>query len=366
MHMLVLARAAFVLGLGALLLAGCESTPPAPPDDFVDLQGLWLVTAGPGTEYGSDGTTTLEFGSGRSGGATFLSESDANDIKTCERHVYASLAENVVLLDDEYYVATPSGDTIELSNDDDSLTLERIAGAGPVTPCEQVTATVIETLNIGVGGFSSLNSFQTRLYFNVDDPTDSIVAYDIATDSLGTARTYSDSVSGGTHRWVTGVRSDDLFYGHCGCGGSNSFDYYNLSTNTSTVSVETDTGLGINFSVRYGYFGGNEAVVGGRNRDDFTKNDLVTVNADTLALVSSRQILDEASIEDVALVDGRLLALVRDSIVVVGADGRAEETYEVNGATLAYYSGITGIGSTVYLLGATAADDVVLLEVELP
>src|SRR5690606_24265088 len=142
---LVRARAALVLGFVALLLAGCQSTPPTPTEDFVDLQGLWLVTAGAGTEYGSGGTTTLEFGSGRSGGASFLSESDASDIKTCERHVYASLAENVVLLDEEYYVATPSGNTIELSNDDDSLTLERISGAGPVTPCEQVTATVIET-----------------------------------------------------------------------------------------------------------------------------------------------------------------------------------------------------------------------------
>src|SRR5690606_35394332 len=72
-------------------LSACSTPNPPPDDDGLSLQGLWLVEPDPGTDYGSQATTTLEFGSAASGSATFLSQVDANDITICEKHVFAIL-----------------------------------------------------------------------------------------------------------------------------------------------------------------------------------------------------------------------------------------------------------------------------------
>lgn len=350
-----------------LLFAGCQTTPPPTPSATIDLEGLWLVTPGPGTFYGSGGTTTLEFGAAPSGSATFLSQSAANDVTTCERHVYAALSRNVVLLDGEFYVADAvNANRIVLDNDTDSLTLDRVAGAAPVAPCEVASATQIQVIAEGPGSFTTLNAVGVNLYFNTDDPGDPIVAYDTSSGTLGAPRTYSDSVSGGTHRWVVGGRTDDLFYGQCGCGGSTSLDYLNLATNTSITSVETDTGLGVNMGVRYGYYDGTYIVIGGYDRTGLDVNHLLTLDRDTLALLTSRTILDGAGIQDITLFGTDLLALVGDSIVVVGADGRAERTIALSGIASDWPRGITVIGSTVYVLDETAQEEAVLYEVAMP
>jgi len=125
----------------ALALAGCSTTPSQTTPSRIGLQGLWAVTPGPGTSYGAGGTTTLEFGVAACGSAVFLSQSSAKAITTCERHIYAALAE-----------------------------------------------------------------------------------------TLGSPRAYSQGVIGGTRRWVVGARTDDLFYGQWGCGGSTSVNYFNLGT----------------------------------------------------------------------------------------------------------------------------------------
>ena len=356
-----------LLCLSVLLLSSCNTTtPPPPPPDNVDLEGLWLVTPAPGTEYGSGGTTTLQFGAAASGSATFLSQAAANDIKTCQRHVYAALTDNVVMLDGEYYVAQETTNRIVLDNGVDRLTLDRVTGPVPVTACSEATLSVVATPTADVGNFSTLDAVGSKLYFNIAEPNDAIVSYDTSTGILGTPRVYTDSVSGGTHRWVVGARTDDLFYGHCGCGGSTSLDRFDLNLDTSISFVETDTGLGIDFGVRFGYFTGTSIVVGGRDRDQDGKNVLVTLDPDTLALVSQRYILDEAFISDVALVDGQLLALVGQTLVVVGPSGRASQTIALEGLASESPAGFTSIGSTVYLLDRGASNEVILFELTLP
>lgn len=355
-----------VLAAG-FLLAACGAPPTGTGSSGLDLKGLWLVTPGPTTYYGAGGTTTVEFGAATSGSATFLSQADANDITTCERHVYAVVGDDVVLLDGTYYLGDAvSADRIVLDNGTDALTLDRVTGAAPVAPCAEAIATELGTFAFSVGGFSNLNAFQTRLYFNTDDTSDPIVGYDTATGTVGAARIYSQSVSGGTHRWVVGARSDDLFYGHCGCGGSTSVDRFDLALDTSLAVAETDTDLGVNLGVRYGYFGGGDIVIGGRDRDDSGVNRLLTLNADTLALASQRQFLPDAAVQDVALRNGELLALVNDGLVVVGADGRAEQTIKLTGDPTSSPRGVAAIGNTVYVLGENASGDAVLLEIALP
>lgn len=350
-----------------LLLAGCQTAPPPTPATTIDLEGLWLVTPGPGTSYGSGGTTTLEFGAAPSGTATYLSQSAANDVTACERHVYAALSRNVVLLDGDFYVADAvNANRIVLDNDTDSVTLDRVVGAAPVAPCAEATATLIKLLAEGLGPFTNLNAVGANLYFNTDAPGDPIVAYDTTSGTLGAPRAYSDTVAGGTHRWVVGARTDDLFYGHCGCGGSASLDYMNLGSDTSIAYVDTGAGLGVSMTVRYGYYDASYIVIGGRDHTDQGLNDLLTLNRDTLSLVSSRTILDGANIRDVTLLGADLLALVGDGIVVVGADGRAERTIELNGIASDSPRGITTIGPTVYVLDETAQGDAVLYEVAMP
>ena len=353
--------------VASIVLAGCGSPTPTPPGSGLDLEGLWRVTPGPATAYGAGGTTTVRFGAASSGSATYLSQSDANGITACERHVYAVIGGDVVLLDGAYYVGTAvNADRISLTNGTDTVTLDRVAGAPPVAPCAEAVATQIATITDGAGGFTGLNAFQTRLYLNTDAATDAIVAYDTATGLLGAARVYSQSVAGGTHRWVVGARSDDLFYGHCGCGGSTSVNAFNLATNASIAVAETPTDLGVNMGIRYGFFDGGSLAIGGRNRDDFGVNELLTLNPDTLALVSRRQILPEAGIQDLTRRAGELLALVDGAIVVVGADGRAASTIELTGAATGFLRGLTHVGGTVYVLGDGARGDAVLFRVVLP
>ena len=354
-----------LVALTLLLLAACNTpTPPTPPETL-DLQGLWLVEPGPGTDYGAGGTTTLEFGAGQSGAADFLSQADANDITTCEQHVYAVLSDDVVLLDDEYYTAEEVGaNTIELTNDLDSLTLTRVTGAGPVEACSEATLTQRGAYADGSSSFTSLSASGNRLYLNVEMSGDPIVGFDTSTDTFGALRSYTQSVSGGTHRMVVAARSDDLFYGHCACGGSTSVNAFNLATNTSIIDVDTDD-LGNEIGIRYGYFDSGAITIGGRKRSDSDVNVLLTLNADTLALQSSREILREAFIEDVTVLGGQVYALVSGDLVRVGNDGRAAETFTL-GTAGEFLTGLAAIGDTLYVLADLANQTSAIYEVNLP
>jgi len=359
---LVLASA---LAVALLAATGCNSPTPPPTSGALNLQGLWQVTPADGTSYGSGGTTTLEFGAATSGFAAFLSQADSNDITRCERHVFAVLSQSTVLLDDDYYIADMvDADTIVLDNDTDSLTLERVTGAPPVEPCRQATVALLGTYSESSAGFTSLSAFGTRLYFNIDDNPDSIVSFDTSTNSFGPARQYTQSVQGGTHRMVVAARSDDLFYGHCACGGSTSVDHFNLGTDASIADIDTED-LGEEIGVRHGYFADGMPTIGGRSRDDSAVNLLLTLDPDTLALVSQREILPAASIDDTASLNGQVVALVNGSLVLVGLDGRADSTLTLEGVG-GSVNGIAAIGSLLYVVVDHSTNEAGIYEVALP
>lgn len=365
-----------VLAVGALLalMAGCQPTtpPPAPPPTSLPLEGLWLVTPDVGTEYGSGGTTTLEFGASSGGSATFLSQSAANGILTCESHVYGTPDNNVLLLDGTFYTVTvASADRLVLESGSDRVTLNRVTGTPPVTPCGQAEAKLVKILATSVSFWSNLNSVGNVLYFNLDDSAGSLVGYDVLAGTLGTPRTYTVSVSGGTHRFPVAARTTDRFYGQCACGGSTSLDFFDLSTNTSVTHVDTRTDLMAELGIRYGYFDGTQLVIGGNDRPGDHANRLLTLNPDTLALVTSRFILEgtdeeERRVEDITLRGTDLLALVGNSIVVVGADGRATQTVKLTGLATSSPRGLTTVGSTLYVLDETADNKAALYEVTMP
>ena len=229
-----------------------------------ELGGLWLVTPAPGTEFGSGGTTTLEFGSASSGAATYLSQSTANGLTTCTEPVYSLVSTNVLLLDGKYYTYTADGaDKLELKAGAEEITLERVTGAPPVAACYPATATLLTTLAEDVSYWSNLNAVGAVLYLNLDTAGDPIVGFDSASDTIGTPRTYTFSLNGGVQRFVVAARSNDLFYGQCACGGSTTIDYFNLATNTSVTHKETGTDLGNQLNVRFGYADGADLVIGG-------------------------------------------------------------------------------------------------------
>jgi hypothetical protein len=346
-----------------IVLAACGFGPP----DRLHLEGLWLVTPGPTTVYGSGGTTTVRFGAASSGSATYLSRSDANGITVCARHVYAVIDDGIVLLAGRYYVATVlNADRISLDSGTDDLMLDRVTGPPPVAPCAEAEAVRVATFGFPTGTFTGLNAWQTRLYMNSDAASSPIVAYDTATGVLRAARVYSQSVAGGTHRWVVGVRSDDLFYGHCGCGGSTSLNAFDLATDASIAVAEAPIDLGVNLSIRYGFFESGSLVIGGRSRDAVAVNELLTLDPDTLELESRRQVLPGAVIQDVTRRNGDLLALVGGAIVVVGPDGRASSTILLRGEPTRFLRGLSHVDGTVYVLGEDATDAAVLWRVAMP
>lgn len=349
--------------VAATLLVAC-STPTSPPTsvEVIELEGLWRVEPDPGTSYGAGGTTTLQFGAAAAGSAQFLSRSDANGITTCADHIYAALSENVVLLDGEYYLATVVGaDRIELDRDGASLVLTRVSGAPPVAPCATAEAVELARLDVGVGSWSTLDAFQSRLYFNVDDPGAAVVSYDVTSGVLGPLRTY-----GGSHDHVVAARSDDEFYGHCACGNVTTLQRFDIGTPTPLASLTTTTDLGVFMFIRYGFFAGGSVVIGGSAFDEPGVNHVFTLNPDTLALQSQREVLPDAYFQDMTSLNGQLAVLVDDSIVLIAADGMAETTIALEGALSSNPRGLTAIGSTLYVLDRAADGDALLYAVELP
>jgi hypothetical protein len=352
------------VAVASLLLAACSGagTTNPPPVEVIALQGLWRVQPDAGTPYGAGGTTTLQFGASATGTATFLSRSDANGITTCARHVYAALSENVVLLDGDYYEATAVGaDRIELDNDDAGLVLTRVSGAPPVAPCTAAQAVQVARLGVGVGSWSTLDAFQSRLYFNTNGAGNPVVGYDTVTGVLGPLRTYA-----GSHDHVVAARSDDEFYGHCACGNVTTLERFHIGTTPALASIVTTADLGVFLGVQYGFFATGSVTIGGRAYDQPGVNFVLTLHADTLALQSQREVLPGAYLTDATTFDGKLAALVGDAIVIIGADGLAEETIALEGALSGFPRGLTAIGSTFYLLDSAADGDALLYAVALP
>ncbi|HZJ10220.1 MAG TPA: hypothetical protein VFD39_11035 [Trueperaceae bacterium] len=359
-----LARLSLLAAIVVLTVTACSSPqpPPLPEEDAIAVEGLWLVEPGPGTFYGSGGTTTLEFGSARSGSATFLSRSDASGVLTCERHVYAALTENVLILDGTHYEAQASGDDlIELGTDSESITLTRVTGSPLVEPCLEAEATQLQSFTFGMGSWTTLTSFQSRLYFNTDETGNPVVGYDTATGVLGPKRLYA-----GSHDHLVAARSDDEFYGHCACGNITSLERFNIGTTPGLATISTTTDLGIFMSVERGAFDGSSLIVSGRDYDNPGVNHVLTLHPDTLALQSQRDVLPETFMRDLAWTGTQLAALVGRSIVLIGADGLAEATIELPAEIVGFPRGLAVIGANFYVLTESDSDEASVHELTLP
>jgi len=351
--------------LGALVLSSCSPPPPTPPPgpaDVIDVEGLWLVTPGPGTTYGSGGATTLEFGAARSGSAKFLSRAAANGVLTCERHVYAALTDHVLLLDGTHYEAQTSGaNEIELSTEDDRLTLTRVSGAAPVEPCLAANASEVQSFPFGVNGWTTLASVGSKLYFNTDGTGNPIVAYDLVTGVLGPER-----INPGSHDHLIAARSDNEFYGHCACGNITTLQRFDINTLTPLTTISTQNDLGIFMSAEMGLFDGTSLLLAGRDYENDGVNHVLTLHPDTLALQSQRDVLPEAFIRDLAWTGGTLVALIGHSIVYIGPTGMAEATIDLPDAVPDFPRGLAFNGGDFYVLASTADEEAVIFRISLP
>lgn len=348
----------------ALSVGACSSPTQPPPvdDEFIDVEGLWLVEPGPGTFYGSGGTTTVEFGPQRSGTAEYLSRSTSNDVLTCERHVYAAVAEHVLLLDGIHYDAQANGvNQIELSTQDESITLTRVTGAPPVARCLETQVTEVQSFDFGPGSWTSMDAVGSTLYFNTNETGNPIVGYDVSTNVLGPQRTYA-----GGHDHIVAARTDNEFYGNCACGNITTLERFDLPSSTALVTASTQTDYGVFMTAEYGAFDGTSVLLGGRDFDNPGVNHVLTLNADTLALVSQRDVLPEAFLTEIAWTGTQLAALVNSSIVLIGNDGKADATIGLPENLIGFPVGLAVIGTSFYVLTQSSDGEAVIFEASMP
>ncbi len=361
-----LGTALVVLAGLAIMLAACSSPPPGPPTGSA-FEGLWLVTPDEGTAYGSEGITTLAFGDGDSGDLEFISRHSGHGLTTCRTEAYIiGPQERTVSWQSvaQFGFTVVDDDQIRLENDTDGLTLTRITGAPPVEPCGRAAASQAATFHFAAAGFSGLHAVGSRLYFNAATAGDPILAYDTVAGTTGAPRTYSAFAEGGVHRFVMGARSDDLFYGHCGCGGSRSVDHFNLSLDASLQADEIMLIGGEQITVRFGHYTGTSFLAGGQSILDGQRNVVVELHQDTLALVSQRDILTGLSVSDIVVVDGQMIALSGQRMLYIGVDGRAERTFDIEGMP-ATAGALTAVGSDLYALVRDLAGEAVLFRLAL-
>lgn len=348
--------------LSALLLASCTSPTTPPPSGSLDLEGLWLVTAALGTEYGAGGTTTLEFGSAPSGAATFLSRATTSGVTTCEQHVYAAVTNNVVLLDGVHYEASATGqDRIDLVDEFGQLTLTRVTGAPPVAPCLNAQAVLVGTLAERPGSWGTLDSHQTRLYFNTAEVGNPVVAFDTVTGLFGAGRIYT-----GNHDHVIAARNDSEFYGHCACGNITTLERFNIDTNTALTTITSTTDLGLFMTMQKGLFTGSAVMVSGTAFDQPGTNAVFTLDPDTLALQSQREVLPGEYVPDLAWNGSHLVALIANSIVIIANDGQAESTVKLAGNISEFPRGLTYAAGTFYVLDETGSNTTAIYRIDMP
>lgn len=345
-----------------LILTSC-GTPPAPSGDGrIDLEGLWLVTTNGGSNYAGEGTTTLEFGSAPSGGAQYLNRSAVNGITFCETHAYTALSDKVVLLDgDHYEVTTAAAGELELAFGMALLNLTRVTGAPPVEPCLEADAVEVGKLSEEPGSWTSLSAFGDQLYLNTDQTGNLIVGFDIGTGLFGMGREYT-----GNHDHVVAVRSDSEFYAHCACGNITTLERFDVDSDTMLAAANSQVDYGHFMALETGTFSGSSLIVTGRDYEDSGVNRVLTVDPNTLALQSEREVLPEASIEDLAWNGTQLVALVNGLIVTIGADGMAEETIRLEGAVNDFPDGLTFAEGAYYLLYQDAEDNAVIYRAQVP
>ena len=362
------------------LLAAC--TPGAPT--ALDLDGSWVLTWDGGAlapDFATDGAMTLDVDVDGDA-ARFVGLDDASGVKRCVDLDVRVLAGALVAFeapspfeDDPdvwaFLATRVDADTVRLTNDAEVLTLRRRTGAPPVADCATATITLIAELPVVGARSMKLQAVGPTLYLNTGDDGVPIVGVDAATGAITSSRTLTDAVGFGTvEPYLFAAESGDRFFGTCRCGRSDRFTHFDLALDAALTQVDTEA-AGAHLSIRFGYFdaAGPALVVGGTGLEDgadVAPNRLVTLDPATFAVLGTRDVLPGLWIDDVAIVDGSLLALVGEGarfgdVAVVGADGRAQETYALQGAFEGYARGIAGVGDVLYVVTDDFATDLVLL-----
>ncbi len=336
------------------------------------LAGVWSVTRAPTGTFGTTGAMTLRFPSERSGLARFLGKDAASGITTCGNYVFAVVEDGVVVLESNtlprgaFVIGQPDSNTITLTSDNELLTLSRVSGPPPVEECGSADTTIMAQWdNLALGSWSRLSAVDDVLYFNTNESGEPIASYSLASKALGAKRTYTVSANGGVDRWAIAAASHDVFFGHCGCGGSTYLSRFNAATNERILSVDTTT-LGAQIGVRFGERHGADIVVGGRGGDNVTRNVLLTLDPTTLQLGSQRSILSTASVEDITYQDETLYALTDSgSIIQVAADGTAARTHDIPALRGLDPAGLAAAGGKFYVIARSSPAGTTLLELTL-
>lgn len=363
--------------LAALALVAACSPPPPPSGDADDgLGGTWLLTRSVGSEgfFGTDGLMTLTFDDADAGSARFLGVRDESGVTECGTYVFAWVAGSLELrsprlADWTFDVAQVDEGELLLTAGDEALTMTRIAGGGPVADCGSAAASEIAALPFRPGTWSRLSAFGDTLYLNRGSSANPIVGYSLTAGELGPERVYTQLGGGGVDRWVIAARSDDLFYGHCACGNSQRVGAFDLDADAFIAGIDTNTDLGRFISVRFGYLAEDGLVVGGFAPDDGARNRLLTLDPDTLDLSSFRDVLQGTTVRDLALHDGRTVALVNvngPALVEIGPTGAAVATYQLPVLAGMDAFGLASTGTGLYVAALDrSVDTTYLFEVEL-
>jgi hypothetical protein len=377
-HAKLLAKLLATLLATLALLAACAPGAPA----ALDLDGSWIVEwdgGAPSPDFAATGAMTLDV-DGDAG--RFVGLDEASGTKRCVDLDVRVLAGALVALeapspfgdgpDVWAYLATRvDADTLRLTNDVETLTLRRRTGAPPVADCPSATIALIAELPVVAARSMKLQAVGSTLYLNTGDDGVPIVGVEAATGAVTSSRTLTDEVGfGGVEPYLFAAESGDRFFGTCRCGRSDRFTHFDLTLDDALTQVETEA-AGAHRSIRYGYFdaAGPALVVGGTGLEDgasVAPNRLVSFDPATFAVLGTRDVLPGVWIDDVATLEGQLLALIGEGarfgdLAVVGADGRATETYALQNAFEGYARGIAGVGGVLYVVTEDYETDRVLL-----
>ena len=343
--------------------AGSENTPKPSI-----LTGLWRVESNGSGAFSVHGEMSLEFPSEAAGKARFLGKQSGTGILTCGDYLFTVVDDRVVMLESAtlpraaFVIDRVDADTLALTSDFAKLTLTRVTGDPPVEECGGATVEILATLDDVVPvSWARLSAAGNTLYFNANKVGDPVVGFSLDTNMLTTERTYSRP-SG--DRIVVAAESDDIFYGHCACGGSNWLSRFNLNSNTELARVDTQT-LGERISINYGSFTGTEVLVGGRNDDGV--HTLLRLEPTTLA-VNTKVTLPRIEVDDVAWMDGTLYALVSTgleawSLVSLSEEGAVTRTWALPELYGLWIRGIEAAGDALYILASNPAGSTLLVKV---
>jgi hypothetical protein len=365
------ASAGGVVGAVLLLaLVSCTSETPGP----TGLSGVWSVSIEDGDVevFGVGAEIVLGF-AGSSGGTGWLRIDRARSgVRSCDRFVFG--------FDDELTIVSPftgarvyevaeDGDDFLLSGDGVELRLSRVVGADPrVVPCATAKATLVTTFDRELHNASRLSGHGGALYFNREAYPSVIQRYDVNTGSL-TEVVYSEPFQS-QYRIIMAVSDAETFYAHCFCGNTDDVLAFDASANVSFASFSTTT-LAAPFSVSYGErIAPGLIALGGHSRATGTQRIAVLSDAD-LTVVSEGDLLADAHVWDIAVLDGQTYALVGGYgppvIVRVGDGNVATASADVPGLAGLFPVGIASAGGALYVIGSDRRlDQTYLFSVELP